>query len=466
MAPTLEAMIRGASTQEHVLKAAKLSGAARQNSEGAGPLTGNVSRARASLSKNRWPVLIFAAAFTIRMALIVHNQSIGPLGHTEAFNVARSIVERGTFGNPYETADTGETAHVAPLFPFVLSLLMRLLGTGGALGAAVQTMTVAAASALYALFPALAETLFGDRRIGIWSGFAAAALPFHLWLESVGTHEGVYAGLAIAILFLCTSRWLRRGIPKFSDCVRFGIGWGVAALVSPTVLPVMAALLILWLGRGDLRSAFLHAAVAGLCCGLVILPWIIRNYFVLGSASIIRDNFGLELSVSNNDDASPLMADNYRLHTFHHPFVDPVEAREMKTMGETAYYKMRLVSAKLWISKNPSRFWSLTLVRIREFWFTDMNSRVKSVFYGVLVVLAFVGLVILGLSGRRDALLLAVLWAVYPIPFYLIQIDPRYRVPIDWSIWLLAAFALSSIAGYMLNHKRPTIDDGQHKPEG
>ena len=187
---------------------------------------------------------------------------------------------------------------------------------------------------------------------------------------------------------------------------------------------------------------------------------------MLGSASIIRDNFGLELSVSNNDDASPLMADNYRLHTFRHPFVDPVEAREMKTMGETAYYTMRLDSAKLWIFKNPSRFWLLTLVRIREFWFTDMNSGVKSVFYEVLVVLAFVGLVILGLSGRRDALLLAVLWAVYPIPFYLIQIDPRYRVPIDWSIWLLAAFALHSIPGYALNHKRPTIDDGQHKPEG
>jgi hypothetical protein len=126
-----------------------------------------------------------------------------------------------------------------------------------------------------------------------------------------------------------------------------------------------------------------------------------------------------------------------------------------------------LDSAKLWISKNPSRFWSLPLARIREFWFTDMNSRLKSVFYGVLVVLAFVGLLILGVSGRRDALLLAVLWAVYPIPFYLVQIDPRYRVPIDWSIWLLAAFALRSIAGYVLNHnKRPTIDDGQHKPEG
>ena len=410
-------------------------------------------------------MLIFAAAFTIRMALIVHNHSIGPLGHTEAFNVARSIVEHGTFGNPYETAETGETAHVAPLFPFVLSLLMRLLGTGGTLGAVVQAMTVAAASALYALFPALAEALFGDRRIGIWSGFAGAALPFHLWLESVGTHEGVYAGLAIAILFLCTSRWLKRGVPEFRDCIRFGVGWGVAALISPAALPVAAALLILWLGYGDFKKAFFHTTVAALCCVLVILPWIIRNYFALGSASIIRDNFGLELSVSNNDEASPLMADNYRLRTFRHPFVDRVEGRQMKTMGETAYYKMRLDSAKLWISKNPSRFLSLTLVRIREFWFTDMNSRVKSAFYGVLVVLAFVGLVMLGLSGRRDALLLAVLWAVYPIPFYLVQVDPRYRVPIDWSIWLLAAFAVRSLAGYVLNHQRPAVVDGQHKPE-
>jgi hypothetical protein len=412
------------------------------------------SRAIARLSKAPWPLLIFAAAFTIRIALIVHNRSIGePLGHTEAFNVARSIAEHGIFANPYETAETGETAHVAPLFPFALSLLMRLLGTGGALAVAVHIITVAAASALYALFPALAEAFFGNRKIGIWSGLVGASLPFHLWLESAGIHESVYTGLAIAILFLQASRWPKRGIPEFRDCVRFGVGWGIAGLLSPTVLPVAAAILMLWLGCWGLRKAFARVALAALCCGVVILPWIVRNYFVLGSASLIRDNLGLELSVSNNDDASPLMDANYASHKFRHPFVDREEGREMKTMGETAYYKTRLASAKLWISENPSRFLSLTSIRIREFWFTSMNYRLKSVFNGVLVVLAMAGLVMFCRSGRQETLLLVLLWAVYPIPFYVVQIDPRYRYPIDWSIWLLAAFAVHSIAVYVVNHK-------------
>lgn len=409
----------------------------------------------ARLSKARWPLLIFALAFTIRIALIVHNRSIGePLGHTEAFNVARSIAGHGTFGNPYETAETGETAHVAPLFPFVLSLLMRLLGTGVALAVAVHIITMAVSSALYALFPALAEAFFGDRKIGIWSGLVGASLPVHLWLESAGIHESVYTGLAIAILFLHASRWPKSGVPEFRDCVHFGAGWGVAALLSPTVLPVAAAILMLSLGYWGLKKTFTRAAVAALCCGVVILPWIIRNYFVLGSASLIRDNFGLELSVSNNDDASPLMDDNYASHKFRHPFVDREEAREMQTMGETAYYKTRLASAKLWISENPYRFLSLTSIRIREFWFTTMNSRLKSVFNGVLVALAVAGLVMFCRSGRREALLLVLLWAVYPIPFYVVQIDPRYRYPIDWSIWLLAGFAVHSITVSVLNHKQ------------
>jgi hypothetical protein len=410
----------------------------------------------------RWPLLIFAVAFTIRMALILLNRSIGPLGHTEAFNVASSIVGHGIFGNPYETAETGATAHLAPLFPFVLSLLMRWLGTGAALGVVVQTMTVAAASAIYALFPSLAAVLFRNYRIGIWSGFAGAALPFHLWLESAGTHEVVYTGLAIAIMFLFTTRWLEN-LPRVSDCARYGAGWGIAALVSPPVLPVAGVIVILWFGWWGLKKAFVRAAVAALCCGVVVLPWIIRNYLVLGSASVIRDNFGLELSVSNNDDARPLMTDNYRSGRFRHPFGDREEARQMKTMGETAYYKMRLDSAKLWILRNPYRFLSLTSIRVREFWFTRTNSRLKSVFYGVLVLLGVVGYGIYYRRRRREALLVGVLWTVFPIPYYVVQIDPRYRLPIDWSIWLLAAFAVNSVAGYIRNRKPSMGDNRQYQ---
>jgi hypothetical protein len=417
---------------------------------------------RAFLTKARWPLLIFAVAFTVRMALVVHIHYIGPLVHTETFNVARSIAERGTFANPYGLAETGPTAHVAPLYPFVLSLLMRLLGTGAVFAVVVHTTTVAAASAVYALFPALAGALFGNRRIGIWPGFVGAALPFHLWLESAGEHEAVYTGLAIAILFLCTSRWLKRGIPEVSDCVRFGLGWGVAALVTPAVLPVAAAIVMLWLGWWGLRKALLRATVAALCCGVVVLPWIIRNCSAVGSTSVIRDNFGLELSVSNNDLASPLMADNLR-RKLPHPFVNGAEADQMKAMGERAYYKMRLDSAEHWILQHPSRFLLLTSVRIRDFWFTSMNSRLKSTFYGVLVLLGVVGLVIFCLSGCRDALLLALLWIVFPIPYYLVQIDPRYRFPIEWSVWLLAAFAIRSVAGYVLNHKWSMVDDRQWK---
>jgi hypothetical protein len=219
---------------------------------------------------------------------------------------------------------------------------------------------------------------------------------------------------------------------------------------------------MLWLGWWGLRKALLRATVAALCCGVVVLPWIVRNYFAVRSVSVIRDNYGLELSVSNNDLASPLMADNLR-RGLSHPFGNRAQAGQMKAMGERAYYAMRFDSAKCWIFQHPSRFLLLTSMRVREFWFTTTNSWPKSAFYGVLVLLGGVGLVIFCLSGCRDALLLAVLWIVFPIPFYLVQIDPRYRYPIDWSIWLLAAFAAHSLAGRLLNRKRSMVDNRQCK---
>src|SRR6266536_4272039 len=94
-----------------------------------------------SFQTTRWQLLIFTVAFTARLALIIHNHYIGPLGHTEAFNVASSIAPHGTFANPYETAKTGATAHGAPFLPFLVSLLLRLLGTGTVFAIVVRVIT-------------------------------------------------------------------------------------------------------------------------------------------------------------------------------------------------------------------------------------------------------------------------------------------------------------------------------------
>ena len=220
----------------------------------------------------------------------------------------------------------------------------------------------------------------------------------------------------------------------------FGVRLGSCNTGSPVVLPVLGALVAIWLywnqqSKGSTGSR----ALAGLCCAAIVLPWTIRNYVAVGTLSPVRDNLGLELAVSNNDAARPLMTENY-FSRFRHPYFDRREAATMRSMGEAAYYRMRGAEAIEWIERNEGRFARLTVQRIFWFWFTPTNALVKTIFFSGVVVMAAIGLSFLWRRKPRAARLLAVLWIVYPLPFYVVQVDPRYRYPIDWLLWLLAGY--------------------------
>jgi hypothetical protein len=51
-------------------------------------------------------------------------------GATEAVNVALSLVRHNLFANPNPSVETGPTATVPPVYPYFLSLLLRLTGDG------------------------------------------------------------------------------------------------------------------------------------------------------------------------------------------------------------------------------------------------------------------------------------------------------------------------------------------------
>ena len=42
----------------------------------------------------------------------------------------------------------------------------------------------------------------------------------------------------------------------------------------------------------------------------------------------------------------------------------------------------------------------------------------------------------------RPALLLAAIFASFPLIYYLAPAFPRYRYPMDWTMWLLAGFTV------------------------
>jgi 4-amino-4-deoxy-L-arabinose transferase-like glycosyltransferase len=388
---------------------------------------------------------IFGLGLAVRVGTMIVAGRAGKIEHTEIINVARSITENGLFGNPYETASTGATAHVAPIYPYVVAILLRLFGWGPNFDWAVHALTAAAASAQCAILPVLAGAWLGDRRIGVLPALVAALLPLRLWTETAGAHEAVYAGLALALLFWGAARFVSPELPSMRFFAWYGVGWGCAALVSPVVLPALGALLAVWLYWNRNRRALQAAGLLLVCCGAILLPWTLRNYLSVGTLSLVRDNFGLELAVSNNDFASPLMDDNYDggpTGAFRHPYSNNREGAIMRSMGETAYYRIRAAEATKWIERNPGRFTRLTLQRIFWFWFTPSHWPLKTMFHSGVVVLGAIGLWFLWRDNRRAACLLSVLWVIFPLPFYAIQIGSRYRYPMEWLLWLLAGYTV------------------------
>src|SRR5277367_3880245 len=74
--------------------------------------------------------MIFALSWTVRIAIVLvtgaHRQAVNPV---ETVLVAESLAAGEGFSNPYGCR-TGPTAHLAPVYPFVLSLIDRAFPPG------------------------------------------------------------------------------------------------------------------------------------------------------------------------------------------------------------------------------------------------------------------------------------------------------------------------------------------------
>ena len=117
----------------------------------------------------------------------------------------------------------------------------------------------------------------------------------------------------------------------------------------------------------------------------------------------------------------------------------------MQAMGETAYYQLRMQEALLWIRSHPGRFVKLTAQRLVFFWLSPANGKGKNLFLLVLTLLGVAGLVILWTHDRAAAAIFLAMWLTYQMAYYFVEVSPRYRYPIDWTFWLLSAYAVWSI---------------------
>ena len=107
------------------------------------------------------------------------------------------------------------------------------------------------------------------------------------------------------------------------------------------------------------------------------------------------------------------------------------------------YMQEALNESLTWIQDNPLEFFKLTFMRSVHFWFGPLNPSLTSALIVALTILAMLGIrrVFPSLTlSQRIILLMPLL--TFPLIYYLVPYTPRYRIPIDWILFLLAGIEI------------------------
>lgn len=400
----------------------------------------------------RWAALIFIVSFASRGAVLLVYYKLHPhhpLEDTEIGRVAIQVGWHHRFADPY-SAPTGPTAHVAPVYPLLTSLWVGLLGTGNLSGFATCFCNMLFVSAGYGLMPLLARTCSVPLAVGVAAGLFPAAIPFSAIVE-LRLSESPLVFLLLVVITIFAIHILRH--QQFSNWKAAGFGAlsGLLLLTSPVGLTVLAGFFAVGLyfsvKFGKLYPYLRFTALAALMASLILSPWILRNYHTFGHLFFIRSNFGLEFKLSNHDGASPLLEVNEGTEYFYrnHPFWNHTEADRVKSLGEIEYNRQALQSALTWIKNRPASFLKLTLERFVFFWFMPGWPPFKALILFPLVLLAVWGAFRMIQCHPVAGATLAMVPLLFPVVYYFVQVSNRYRLPMYWTLYFFASYALISL---------------------
>ncbi len=401
-------------------------------------------------------ICLIIAVLTACRYWVSYDPAVRVPEHPESFALARSIAYKGQFANPFAAMETGPSAHLAPLFPAFLALLIRVFGAGGVGFYAYQMSAIIAVCVLVAMLPLASKCLGAGFATGVMAAFAwLAAKPF-LYANWECTYAAVFVLIAT-----CLVRKIFDASPRSAGLLKIllGVTAGLLACLLPTALPAILVW-FLWLAwTKGIRTFHKHYWPLLLLPALVISPWIARNYLVFHRIIPVRDNLGLELSVSNNDCAAYSLDLNLKTGCFaqHHPNKSADEAKRVITEGEPEYNNIKLHQAVRWISTHKGQFFRLSLQRAFIFWlpnesgspFRDAVEPGLRMLRLIEYAMTFFSIIGLHMLLRRDRIsgVLCSLWlGLFPMTYYFIQFDERYRLPILWMTFLIGALPLTAAA--------------------
>lgn len=397
--------------------------------------------------------LMALVALAIRLAVIpfLYHDWLDPfvLEHWAFGRIARSIATGHGFGNVF--AQTGPTAVLPPVYAYLLAGIFKILGPE-------TTPSILAALSLNCVFSALtcipvfllAKQAFGER-VAKWAGWGWAFSPYGVYYGADWAWSTCLLTLELSCLFLYA--WKLEKSCRRGDWLTFGALCAVAGLTEPVALSVLPLLGLwtLWRRYRQNKPWKLQLVAAALAGGIVLTPWIGRNYMLFHRLIPVRSGFGLELYIGNNGYSTRWV--NSALHPNH----SDAELGEYERMGEMAYMDHKLEQGKEYVRSHPGWYAWMTCRRIVYLWtgywslsrdyLKDEPLDPPNIFVATtMTVLGFLGL---PRVFRRDLALgvrFAIVFFFFPLTYYFTHPETYYLRPIDPLIVVLAAVAIAGRA--------------------
>ena len=403
------------------------------------------------------PAFIASFAFGVRLVTLYfiwrHESVTGPYGY-EAGRIAESIASGRGFSSPLGSVQTGATAWLCPIFPYLMAAVFRVCGIFTLTSLLViQILNCGFVSLTVFPIHAIARRSFGvpyQSNVPLLASWLWVALPSALHTPVADIWDTSLTGLLFALIF-----WATLAMHEEQSALRwasYGALWAVAALTNASVLSVLPFFIgwLVWSRPENSDGRLARAALSVFVLALLLVPWTIRNHRALGEWMPLRSNLGLELWLGNNPAGSDV--NSFALH----PFQNPLEASRFKSLGEIEYMREKQYEAIAFMRANPGTTVNLIARRVELYWFAvsdrprfDWGAApfyVKALFFPnlLMILFAWFGAATALRGSRPGAMLFVFALLVFPLPYYVTHALVRYRFPLDPVLAILSVYGLLS----------------------
>jgi 4-amino-4-deoxy-L-arabinose transferase-like glycosyltransferase len=391
------------------------------------------------------------------------------VGYSESGIIANNLVNGNgyTFDFYGERRDSPLQAFMPPAYTSLIALSLWLSAnpaeTLGLIQAVLSTLVVV--SVFY-----LVWELSSEVGIALLAALGTAIYPIFV-INSALPIQTVLNLFLLSVLMVVTVMLPKHFTMKWAGLT--GFVFGINLLSRPALMGYLPLLLVwLWLNaKRDLLKLFKAIVVMVIFMTVTVLPWMLRNYQVLGQFGVISTQGGFNFWSGNNPFAtgSPFNAYSERLdqylgvphdaarpeilRLFPYPMPKGI-SEQVSSIAEVELDQMLYRAGLDFIRDDPARWLELLMAKLKGFWWFRTSigevyeaswTQYYKILYAILLIFFTIPGLLLSLQHWRRYLLLWFLLFYCTFIYTLFCVLTRFRWEIEPYLLIFAALTVSHL---------------------